>query len=117
MSNIELFEISSELVQSALRETIKTLTKSTIDQIKITTISSINSDNPSCNIYRISFSTNGESKTSTSSSSLILKVTAQNLTRRFLSHARPCFLREIFIYDEVRKVTLVWLVFSNIKIN
>lgn len=102
MSNIELSEIPSELVRTALHETIKNLTNSVNDQIKIRSISEIVAYNASGNIYRISFTTKDESNDSTSS--LILKVTPQNLARRILLYTRPCFLREIFIHDEVRCV-------------
>lgn len=105
MSSIEFSEISNELIRSEVHEAIKTLTKSADDQIKITSVSKINSDNPSCNIYRISFTTNAEANAPTSSS-LILKMAPENLTRRFLSYTRPCLLREIFSYDEVRKVKI-----------
>lgn len=100
MSNSELSEIASELVQTTLRDAIKTLAKtSSNDRIEITSVSPIKGDNPSCNIYRIAFTINDESNTSTSS--LIIKVAPQNLVRRTLTYSRPCFLREIFMHDEV----------------
>lgn len=100
MPNVELYAIPSELVRSAVHETIQTLTNSKDDQIKITSISEIVAYNASGNVYRVSFTTNGDANSSPSS--LILKVSPQNMARRSLLYTRPCFLREMFIHDEVR---------------
>lgn len=106
MSNIELSDISSELVRSALRETIETLTNSTNDRVKI--VSKIITDNGAAIVCRISFTTTHEDNNSTSSSSLILKVTPQNSTRRMLMSTRASFLREIFMYVEVLNHTFTY---------
>ena len=99
MSHTELSEISSELVRSALDETIKTLTKSSNDGLAIT--SEIILNNATTIVYRIHFTPTND--TNDSPSSLILKVAPQNLARRALTFAGPRFLREIFLYDEVCK--------------
>lgn len=113
MSNIELSEIPSELVRSALHETIQSLTNSANDRIEITSISEIVAYNASAIIYRVSFTTKDESSSPTSS--LILKVSPQNLTRRALLYSRPCFLRDIFIHDEVCKQIYLCLKIENSK--
>lgn len=97
MSNIELSDISGELVRSALHETIRTLTNSTSDRVKI--VSKVITDNGSAIVCRVSFTTAHESKGSPAS--LILKVSSRNVARRMLMFTRQCFLREIFMYDEV----------------
>lgn len=79
MSNVELSEIPSELVRLALHETIKNLTKSSNDQIKIESISKTKSNNLSGIVYRVTFTT--KSQINGPSSSLILKVSPQKLTR------------------------------------
>lgn len=103
MSNIELSEISSELVRLALYETIKSLaTNSTSDRVKITSVSSkVITDSAASIVCCITFTTTHETNRSTSSSSLILKASIQNLKRRMLTCSRQCFVREIFVYTEV----------------
>lgn len=104
MSNFELSEIPSELVRLALRETIENLTlNSTRDRVKITSVSSkVITDSGAGIVCCISFTTTHETNRSTSSSSsLILKVSSQNLTRRMFMLSRQCFVREIFVYTEV----------------
>lgn len=98
MSNFELSDIAGELVRLALYDTIKTLTNSVVDRVKI--VPKVLAENGCGIVCRVTFTaTNGSS--SPLSSSLILKVAAQNLMRRSYTYARPCFLREIFVYDEV----------------
>lgn len=99
MAAIELFEIESELVRSALRETIKTLAKWENDQVEITSISKIVSNNVSGIVFRVSFAS--KSETTSSTSSLILKAAPQNSARRTLMLSREMALREIFIHNEV----------------
>ena len=99
MSNIDLSEISSELVRSALLETIKTMTKSMDHQIEIISISKIVSSYANGILYRVSFTTKVETNSLTSS--LVLKVSPQNSTSRAILFSRLIYLREIFIYDEV----------------
>lgn len=99
MSTTEFTEIATELVESVLHETIKALAKFDDDQNKITSISKIISNNVCGIVFRVCYETNCE--TSDSTSSLILKLSPRNVTRRTLMLSREIFLREIFIHDEV----------------
>lgn len=95
--------IFSEVIRSALFDTIANQSKSKNVKIDVCSASTVGADNFTGIVYRVSFrkAEEVENEHMESSSNLILKVAPQNLARRSQFSVRPAFLREIFTYDKV----------------
>lgn len=99
----DLSEIPAEVIRIALIETVENQFKSKNYKINVSSASTAGESNFVGIVYRVSFSDEDEGKNGKNlASKLILKVAPQNPARRaqFFSHA--CFMREIYMYDEVR---------------
>lgn len=94
-----LSELPTEVIRSALCETVKNYLKSENYNINVGSASQAGENNFIGIVYRVSF--NKEDEASTKSSKLILKVAPQNAARRAQFFSRALFLREIYLYDEV----------------
>lgn len=120
MAQIDLSEISSEIIRKTLFETIENKLNSKNYQIDLSLASKAGENNFIGIIYRVAFyekeesskegektenDTNvGEKKKNgevSSPSKLILKVAPQNEARRAQFYASPAFAREIYTYDKV----------------
>lgn len=99
MSESELSDISSDLIRSKLCETIESITKTKNYTIKVESASKAGTNNFIGIVYRVYFNKNGEA--TDEPGSLILKTAPQNIARRDSFHSRTCFVREIFMYNEV----------------
>lgn len=101
-------EISSEVIRTMLTETIEDELKTKTFKINVCSASQAGENNFIGVIYRVSFSKDDEGEKGTNPiSQLILKVAPQNLARRAQFFSRPCFLREIFVYNEVSNKTIL----------
>lgn len=98
----DLAKIPSELVRSAVCETIETQLNTKNYQVSVSSATKATDYNFTGVIYRVTFSTENKAKKGKPTpSSIILKVAPQHLARRNQFNARPCFVREIYVYDEV----------------
>lgn len=105
VTNLDLSNISSELVRVALFKTIEEHLKSNRYQIDVSSATRKGDYNFSGIIYRISFSRENERENgNATTSSIILKIAPENLARRTQFHARAAFTREIFTYDKVSEI-------------
>lgn len=96
----DLAKIPSELVRSAVSETIEEQLHSKNYEIKVSLATKATDYNFTGVIYRVNFCTENGAKQQVESS-LILKAAPQHLARRKQFNARPCFVREIYVYDKV----------------
>lgn len=103
MSEFDLSIISSELIRSNLCKTIENLIKSKDYSIKVESASTAGVNNFIGIVYRIRLNKIGDED---KLNSLILKTAPQNTARREQFHSRCCFLREIYMYDEVSAIQL-----------
>lgn len=103
MSNeCELAEVQSELIRSALYETIENVVNSKNYKIKVKSASQSGSTNFVDIVYRVYYEKEDKTPNAKNSkSSLILKVSPQNSARRRQFRSRKCFVREIYMYDVV----------------
>lgn len=99
MSSSNLSTISSEIIRSAIHTFIETELKSKDFVVEIESASKEGSDNFIGTISRINFEKDGESDNG--KRSLIIKIAPDDVERRAHFHVRPCFIREIFLYEEV----------------
>lgn len=102
MVESDISTIPSELIRAALKETVENKLKSKNYKINVSSASTAGEDNFVGILYRVSFNAADRGENGKSPAlKLILKVAPQNEARRaqFFSHA--CFMREIFMYDEV----------------
>lgn len=97
MVQLDLSEIPSDVIRSALYETIENKVKSKNYQINMSSASKVGETNFIGIVYRVSFKKEGDEN----DNKLILKVAPQNSARRIQFHSRPLFLREIRMYNEV----------------
>lgn len=110
----ESVDTQSKLVRSAISKTIENEIKSKNYKIRIESASQSGFVGI---VHRIYYGTDEENgvNSKSSSKSLILKVTSKNQRHRDVFCSRPCFLREIFMYDEVTNFTICLLVIENKK--
>ncbi|XP_031627329.1 uncharacterized protein LOC116343426 [Contarinia nasturtii] len=102
MVESELSEISSELIRTTVRETVENELKSNNYKINVSSASQSGDNNFIGVVYRVSFCKEKKIENGVNSiSKLILKVAPQNVARREQFMSRPCFLREIYLYNEV----------------
>lgn len=125
MAQIDLSEISCEIIRKTLFETIENKLNSKNYQIDLSLASKAGENNFIGIIYRVAFyekdesskegenTENGEDTNvgekmkngkQCSPSKLILKVAPQNEARRAQFYASPAFAREIYTYDKVNKL-------------
>lgn len=101
MVHTDLIKIPGEIVHTEICKTIENKLKSKQFKITVTSASKAGDNNFIGVVYRVSFQKvdeNEKNKTWT----FILKVAPLNLTRRNILFSRPAFLREIYMYNEVR---------------
>lgn len=107
MVKLDLKEISSELVRSVLCKTIQDELKSQHFNIELTPASNDGETNYVGILHRVSFWKEETAETGIRNSSarkLILKIAPEDLARRTRYIARPGFLREIYMYENVRQI-------------
>lgn len=97
MVQLDSSEISSEVIRSALHETIERKLKSKDYQINVSLASKVGETNFIGIVHRVSFKKEDDEHTD----KLIVKVAPQNAARRIQFHSRPLFLREMRMYNEV----------------
>lgn len=100
MVESDLSEIPSEVIRAALSETVENKLKTKNFKINVSSASQAGANNFIGIVYRVSFSKQDE-ENDKPPSKLILKVAPQNEARRSEFFSRPCFLREIYMYNEV----------------
>lgn len=91
-------EISSELIRDTVKEFVENELNSKEYKIVVSSASQAGENNFIGVVYRVTFGKDNETEPI---SKLILKVAPQNLARREQFISRPCFLREIYMYNEV----------------
>lgn len=102
MFDLELTAIiSSELIRSTLKKTIKNEIGSENFKINVKSASQAGVTNFIGIVYRVFFEKEDKIDNNQIASSLILKVAPQNAARRAQFYSNPCFLKEIYLYDEV----------------
>lgn len=100
MVEVDLSEIPGEVIRTTLSETIENKLKTNKYKISITSASKAGENNFVGVVYRVAFSKDDESDKN-ATSKLILKVAPTNSARRSQFMSRACFLREIYLYNEV----------------
>lgn len=103
MAELDLSEIPNDVMRKALRETIEEKLKSKNYTVAISSASKAGENNFVGVIYRVSFSKVGEE----GQNKLIFKVAPQNEVRRSQFVSRICFLREIYMYNEVNSLSSI----------
>lgn len=102
MFDLELTAIiSSKLIRSTLKKTIENEIGSENFKINVKSASQAGVTNFIGIVYRVFFEKEVEIDNNQIASSLILKVAPQNAARRAQFYSNPCFLKEIYLYDEV----------------
>lgn len=108
MEGSDLSAIPNEVVRAALRQTIETLLDTNKCKINVTSASQAGGNNFIGIVYRITFCKVERShgalaneKNPCNLHKLILKIAPQNVARRSHFISRPCFLREIYMYEKV----------------
>lgn len=103
MVDSNLSELPSDSIRAAVRSTVEKLLTSKKYAISVTSASQSGDNNFIGIVYRVLF--NGvNDQNENNQSKLILKVAPQNVARRMQFFSRPCFLREIYMYNEVKFV-------------
>lgn len=98
----DLSEIPSELIRSALCETIEKKFNLNKYKVVVKSAAQAGEGNFIGVVYRILFKNEDESSDGNEAwSKLILKIAPQNEARRKQFISRPFFLREIYLYEEV----------------
>lgn len=97
MLQLDSSEISSELIRSALCETIENEVNSKDYHLNVSFASKAGETNFVGIVYRVAFRKDGEEK----HDQIIVKVAPQNAARRIQFNSRAFFLREIHMYNEV----------------
>lgn len=97
MAEPVLSEISTDVIRTALRETIEKKLKSKDYIISVSSASKIGENNFNGILHRVSFNKNGEDK----QEKIILKTAPHTETRREQFNSRILFLQEIHMYNAV----------------
>lgn len=100
MSDLDLSALSHELITSALNETIEQQLKTTEFETSIEPASK-KGDNFVGIVYRVTCTPKHDDQAEAANLKLILKVGPQHEQRREMFHSRQCFLREIYLFNEV----------------
>ncbi|KAG4080121.1 hypothetical protein HA402_008192 [Bradysia odoriphaga] len=97
-----LSKITTEIIRSALLETVEANLQSKPHQIDINCVSECGENNFIGIIHRVSFSKEKTTENGLETAeNLILKIAPQNVTCRYMFNSRQLFLREIHMYDTV----------------
>lgn len=97
-----LSELPTDVIRTALAETIENKLKSKKYNVTVTSASKAGENNFIGVVYRVVFSKEDAIENEKNPTyKLILKVAPQNVARRAQFFSRNCFLREIYMYDEV----------------
>lgn len=102
MAEMNLSELPSDLIRTAICETIENKLKTKNYTVSINSASKAGENNFIGVLYRVSFSK--VDGTDNEKYNLILKVAPQHSVRRTEFGSRLCFLREIYMYDEVNEI-------------
>lgn len=100
MVESDLSKIPTDVIRTALCETIEKKLKSKNYKIAVSSASTAGESNFLGIVHRVSFNKNDENKKET----VILKIAPQNVARRVQFFIRPLFLHEIYMYNEVNKM-------------
>lgn len=99
---LEFSHFSSEIILSHVRQTIGKILNSKNYKLNVSLVTEIGEDNFIGVIYRISFGLLDETKNGQKlTHNLIAKIAPCDLEYRNIWCPRPCFMREIYMYDEV----------------
>lgn len=100
---MDLSELPNETVRSVLCETVAKCLNSNKYKIGLNSASKTGESNFIGIVYRATFSAENETENDNHPvHSLIVKVAPQDIKYRNMWYSRPCFLREIHMYNEVR---------------
>lgn len=99
MAEMDLSELPSDVIRTAVCETIEKKLETKKYAISIRSASKEGENNFIGVVYRVSFSK--DDGTDDEKYNLILKVAPQHPIRRSEFRSRFCFLREIYMYNEV----------------
>lgn len=100
MVGSDLAELPSEVIRSAVRNAVESILGSKKCAISVVSASESGANNFVGIVYRVLFS-KADDRVGKNPSKLILKVAPQHLARRMQFFSRPCFLREIYMYEKV----------------
>lgn len=100
MVGSDLSELPSEVIRLAVRETVEKILGSKNYTISVISASQSGDNNFIGIVYRVLFN-KIDDPNGTNPSKLILKVAPQHIPRREQFFSRPCFLREIYMYEKV----------------
>lgn len=118
MVDSDLSEISSESARSALIETIENQLKTKDFEYTLNSAAK-GGDNFIGIVQRVTYNKiaeHGQNDDDIDRSKLILKTAPTNEARREAFFSRICFLREIYLYDEVSDISvLLWSIWWIIK--
>lgn len=104
MVALDLSEASNGVIRKVLHETIENQLKTKNYKFNVTSASKDGDSNFVGIIYRVTFNEmNGNGCENSETSKLILKVAPQNKIRRNQFLSRECFVREIYMYNEVNR--------------
>lgn len=109
MSDLNATVQSNELIRTALNETIEKMLKTTKYETNID-LASKKGDNFMGIVYRVSCRKSSSKDKNPADLTLILKTAPENEQRRASFFSRGCFMREIYLFNEVRN--LFFLEFS-----
>lgn len=101
MMESNLSELPSEEIRSAVRSTVEQILGTKNYTISLTSASQSGDNNFIGIVYRVLFNKVTDENENKIPSKLILKVAPQNISRRMQFVSRPCFLREIYMYETV----------------
>lgn len=101
MSSLDSTAVSSAVIQTALNQSIEKLLKTTKYETRIEPASK-KGDNFLGIVYRVTCDRTAANKSSADPLKVILKVAPQNQQRRDAFPTRQCFLREMYLFNDVR---------------
>lgn len=109
MAQLELLKLPSDLIRSALLETVAERLESKEFSINVSSTAESGENNFMGVVYRASFNKRNRYGESGKDQihKVIIKAAPQNNVRRAKCFARPSFLREIHMYDKVTLVELI----------
>lgn len=102
MNESDLSILPNDVVRTVLRETVEKLFKSQNYRINVNSASQTGENNFFGSVFRIYCDKENETQTNSYPTRLILKVAPQNEIQREQFFLRHLYLREIFIYNEVK---------------
>lgn len=100
MSDLTATVLANELIRTALNETIEKMLKTTKYESNVD-LASKKGDNFMGIVYRVTCRKTPTNAENTADLKLILKIAPENEQRREGFFSRGCFMREIFLFNEV----------------